>query len=57
MATTTVSTVRAPRVKVCAAASPMISARSPFRLTARTPSAAERSRFVSIGAEGRGGAS
>ena len=57
MATTTVSTVRAPRIRVCATARPMIRARSAFRLTARIPSAAARSRLLPLGADGRGGAS
>ena len=57
MATTTVNTVSAPRVNVCAAARPMMSATSRFRMTARIPSAASFTRWVFVGADGRGGAS
>ena len=57
MATTTVSTISAPRTRVCATARPMMSARSPLRLTARIPSAAAFARLVPGGADGRGGAS
>ncbi len=52
MATTTVSTVSAPRVNDCAAARPMMRARSPLRLTTRIPSTAELTRLVRSGRMG-----